>query len=227
MKEKLLEYLSRYITENKRQLMDKVLDQRTRYLTIVLEDVFQPQNASAVVRSCDCFGVQDLHIIENRNKYQINRDVTQGSSKWVNIIKYNNSDDGNTIQCLESLKQKGYRVFATSPHQNDVNLDELPLDKKFALVFGTEKEGLSEEALKLADGFVKIPMVGFTDSLNLSVCAAVSIHHILQRIKKSDFDWSLSKEEKEDIKLAWIRKIIKKSDLLEQEFYKRFHIVKE
>lgn len=224
MKEKLVDYLLRYITDHKKQLMDKVLDERTRHIAIVLEDIFQPQNASAVVRTCDCFGIQDIHVIENKNKYTINPDVTLGSSKWVDIIKYNNPDKSNTKDCFESLKRKGYKVVATTPHKNDVNLDELPLDEKIALVFGTEKDGLSEEALANADAFVKIPMVGFTESLNISVCAAITIHHLTNKLKKSDILWKLSEDEKDAIKIKWIRKIIKKSELIEQEYMKRYNI---
>jgi tRNA (guanosine-2'-O-)-methyltransferase len=223
MKEKLVDYLLRYITDHKKQLMDKVLDERTRHIAIVLEDIFQPQNASAVVRTCDCFGIQDIHVIENKNKYTINPDVTLGSSKWVDIIKYNNPDKNNTKDCFETLKRNGYKVIATSPHKNDVNLDQLPLGEKIALVFGTEKDGLSEEALAYADGFVKIPMVGFTESLNISVCAAITIHHLTHKLKQSNVNWKLSDDEKDAIKIKWIRKIIKKSELIEQEYVKRYN----
>lgn len=207
--------------------MDKVLEERTRHLTVAIEDVYQPHNASAVVRTCDCLGIQDLHIIENRNKYQVNPDVTLGSSKWVDIIKYNTPGVSNTRSCIETLKSKGYQVIATTPHHKDVNLDELNTEQKTALIFGNEKEGLSREAIEMADGFVKIPMVGFTESLNISVCAAISIHHLTYKLKKSAIDWRLTREEKQEIKLKWIRRIIKRSDLLEQEFFNRFQGINE
>ncbi|MBX9852441.1 MAG: RNA methyltransferase [Cytophagaceae bacterium] len=221
MKHTLIEYLSQFITENKRQLIDKVLESRTRHLTIVVEDIYQPHNASAVVRTCDCFGIQDLHIIENRNKYTVNPDVTLGSSKWVDIIKYSHSNSNNTELCLRDLKAKGYKILATSPHKNDVDIEELPLHDKMALIFGNEKDGLSEDVMKMADGFVKIPMYGFTESLNISVSAAICIHEIISRLRNSDVDWRLSLQEKEDIKLGWIKTIIKNADLLEQEYYNR------
>jgi tRNA (guanosine-2'-O-)-methyltransferase len=223
MREKLIEYLLRYITDNKKQLMEKVLGQRTKFLTVVIEDVFQSQNASAVVRTCECYGIQDIHVIENRNKYQVNPDVTLGSSKWIDIIKYNTKDTNNTINCLETLKSKGYRIIATTPHHQDVNLDELPLNQKTALIFGTEKEGLSPEAISMADGFMKIPMVGFTESLNISVSAAICIHHLTHKIRSSEVSWKLTNEEKDEIKLRWIKKIIKKGEMLEKEFLNRFH----
>jgi tRNA (guanosine-2'-O-)-methyltransferase len=218
---KLIEHLSQYITDNKRELIDNALEERTRHLTIVVEDIFQSHNASAVVRTCDCFGIQDIHVIENRNKYTVNPDVTLGSSKWVDIIKYSESSDNNTRNCIEKLKTKGYKIIATTPHHNDVDLDTLPVDHKTALIFGNEKDGLSPEAIEMADGFVKIPMFGFTESFNISVSAAICMHHLMYKLRQSDIDWKLSKEEKEEIKLRWIKGIIKKGDLLEKEFLNR------
>jgi len=218
MKEKLLNYLSQFVTENKRKKMDEVLDKRTRYLTIVLEDIYQPQNASAVIRTCDCFGIQDLYIIENKNKFKTNPDVTLGSAKWVNTIKFKKRNANNTLDCINELKSKGYRIIATSPHDKDVNLDDLPLDCKIALFMGNEKEGVSEDVINHADGFMKIPMSGFTESLNISVSAAICIHHLMQKLWNSPFEWRLSEQEREGIKLLWMKKIIKKAPLFEKEF---------
>ena len=221
MKEQLIEYLSRYITDNKREKIDEVLNNRTRFLTVIVEDIYQPQNASAVVRTCDCFGIQDLHIIENRNRYHLNPDVTLGSSKWVDLIKHNQPGANNTQLCINKLQASGYKIYATTPHKNDVNLEELPLDRKTALIFGNEKEGLSKDALEMADGYVKIPMIGFTESLNISVSAAISIHHLIHKLRQSGMDWKLSEEEKEEIKLRWIKNILKRGNLLEREFFNR------
>jgi tRNA (guanosine-2'-O-)-methyltransferase len=221
MKTNLIEYLSQFITENKKQLIGKILQDRTRYLTVAIEDIYQPHNASAVVRTCDCFGIQDLHIIENRNKYTVNPDVTLGSSKWVNIIKYDTKEDNNTVRCIENLKSQDYKVFATTPHHNDIEIESLPIDTKIALIFGNEKEGLSQEAIEAADGYVKIPMYGFTESLNISVSAAICIHEIVHKLRNSKINWKLSEEEMQEIQLEWIRGIIKNADLLEQEFYNK------
>lgn len=221
MKEKLIDYLSQFVTENKRKKMDEVLDMRTRYLTIVLEDIYQPQNASAVIRTCDCFGIQDLYIIENKNKYKTNPDVTLGSAKWVNTLKFKKRNANNTLDCINDLKSKGYKIIATSPHENDVNLDDLSLDTKTALFMGNEKEGISDEVIKHADGFMKIPMSGFTESLNISVSAAICIHHLVQKLWNSPINWKLTEQEKEEIKLKWIKKIIKKAELFEKDFLMR------
>lgn len=190
-----------------------------RYLTIVLEDIFQPHNASAVLRSCDCFGIQDVHIIENSNKYLVNPDVALGSSKWLNLVQYNSSEH-NTRNCLEQLKAKGYRIVATTPHEKGFALDELPMDQKTALVFGTEMRGLTNEALEMSDAFVKIPMYGFTESLNISVSAALCLYHLTEKLRRSQIQWQLDECEIIETKLAWARQVVKDASLIEARFLK-------
>ena len=118
MKDKLILYLQQFVTERRLKLFDSRLENRTRYLTVVLEDIFQPHNASAVMRSCECFGIQDLHIIENRNAYRINPDVALGSYKWLTLKRYNLPGD-NTTRALVLLKQEGYRIVAAMPHKGN------------------------------------------------------------------------------------------------------------
>lgn len=219
IKKELLVHLLQFISENKRNLFDQIIQYRTKHITIVLEDIFQSQNASAVLRTCDCFGIQDIHIIENEHEYEINPDVAIGSYKWLSLHKYNTAEN-NTIDTFNTLRKQGYRIVATSPHKNDCMLDELNIDSKVALVFGTELKGLSDIAIQNADEFVKIPMYGFTESFNISVSAAIMLHHFTEKLRKSTINWGLSGEEKIDIKLNWVRNIIKRSDLLEREFLK-------
>lgn len=219
-KEKLVDFFAQFITDERFKRLNDVIVNRTRHFTVVLEDIYQSQNASAVLRSCDCFGVQDVHIIENKNKYNINPDVELGSAKWLNLHKYNWNKD-NTLECIDALKKKGYRIIATTPHYQSVPLEELSIDNKFALMFGTEIDGLSDVALQNADEFVKIPMVGFTESLNISVSAAVCMHHLNWKLRNSEIDWRLSDEETLEIKLNWLRAIISRSDVVEKEFLKK------
>ncbi len=184
------------ISEDRWQKFRQVVSQRTRYVTLVLEDIFQAHNASAVIRSCELMGVQDLHIIENRNNYEISRDIVVGSHKWVNLHKHNKWVD-NTKGCFKHLRKQGYRIVATSPHKNDCLLSELPLDNKTALVFGNEGGGLSDTALENVDAFVKIPMYGLTESYNLSVSAAICMYELIHRMKKEEQNWQLSQEEQD------------------------------
>lgn len=216
-KTKLFEYLCGFISENKKKLFSEYIEFRTRYITVVMEDIYQPHNASAVLRSCDCFGIQDLHIIENKYKYIVNPDVALGSSKWVDIIKYN-SNETNTLSCIKQLKHKGYKIVATTPHHNDINLDQFPIDQKFALFFGKELDGLSSEALEHADQYLKIPMFGFTESFNLSVSAAIILYQLTKQLRLSDVKWQLNETDRIDTLLSWARSVIKKVDLHIQEF---------
>ncbi len=216
----LIEYLSSVITEKRFAQIQQVLQNRTRYLTVVLEDIYQSQNASAVLRTCDCFGIQDVHIIENENEYNINPDVVQGASKWLSL-KYYNERDNNTLTAINKLKADGYRIVATTPHSNDINLNEFDVNAaKTALIFGTEDSGISEIVAEHADEFLKIPMFGFTESFNLSVSAAIILHHLVFKIREIDINWHLSPEESEEILLNWLRLTVKKSELVEKRYYR-------
>lgn len=219
MQKDLIEYLSTFITPARLGLFDRVLQKRTGYFTIVLEDIYQPQNASAVLRTCDCFGIQYVNVIENHNTFEVNKEVALGSSKWLTIKKYNQSAN-NSREAIHSLKKDGYRIVATSPHTNDKFLDDFDLSKgKAALVFGSELPGISETIKKEADEFIKIPMVGFTESFNISVSAAIVLHHLTGKLRQSsNIPWQLNSGEKEKIKLQWLRNTIKQSALLEQRF---------
>ncbi len=217
-KKALLDFLSPYITDNRKELFRKILKYRTRWFTVVLEDIYQPHNASAVLRSADLTGIQDIHIIENRNKYDPNPEVAMGSYKWLNLIKYNDTEN-NTPAAYEALRKKGYKIIATTPHRNDVTLDELPINQKTALVFGTELTGLSDTAIEHADGYVRIPMYGFTESYNISVSAALVMFTLTEKLRKSDVPWQLSDDERLDILLEWTKRSIKRSDVFEKQFW--------
>ena len=220
MPQDLLTYLSEFITHDRLALFDKVLNERTKYITVVLEDIYQSQNASAVLRTCDCFGIQDVHIIENRNEFNVNKEVALGSSKWLTIQKYNQSDN-NSHDAINALKKKGYQIVATTPHKNDVSVHDFNVFKgRTALVFGSELPGISDIIMNEADEFLHIPMYGFTESFNISVSAALVLHHLTMKLRKqTKLEWRLTEEEKKEIKLQWIRNTIKRSNLLEQRYW--------
>lgn len=219
MTDALISYLENIITPERKQLFDSVIQNRTRYITLVLEDIFQPHNASAVLRSCDCFGIQDVHIIENKNKYRVNPDVTLGSDKWLSLIKYNKQEN-NTIKAIKELRLKGYRIVATSPHKNDKDLKNFDLSQgKIALFFGTELRGLSDDVIQNADEFLKIPMYGFTESYNISVSAAIILYTLSEKMKASAIKWQLTKEEMKEVKKNWLERSIRNSNLIEKEYF--------
>lgn len=218
MTKELINYLTQFISETRRAKFDQVLNFRTRHITIALEDLYQPHNASAVLRSCDIFGIQDIHIIENKHAYTVNKDIAMGSPKWLNIHKYRN-EENNTLDCINKLKAKGYRIVATSPHKNGYELNDLPVDKPLALFFGTELTGISDTVREHADEFVAIPMYGFTESFNISVTAALCLHSLVEKLHTTNVDWHLSPAEKEVLTLDWLRKSISKVELIEKDYF--------
>lgn len=218
----LLNHLSGFVTENRFSLFRRVVKMRTRYLTVLLEDIYQPQNASAVLRTCDCLGIQDVHIVEQRNEYEVNRDVALGSDQWLTMNYYR--DGGSNVQAaIHTLKEMGYRVLATSPHREGSTPESLDLEKgKIAMMFGTELNGLTDQALALADEFIKIPMVGFTESYNISVSAAVIMYQLRNRMEQSAIEWRLNDTEQEELLLRWLKSSIKMSKQIEYQFKKEY-----
>lgn len=214
---KLLEHLESFLTEKRRQRFDEVLAQRTKHFTVATEDVYQLHNTSAVMRSCEVFGIQELNVIEERNTKKIDREIALGSQKWVDLNRYQSVSD-----CITDLKKKGYQIVATTPHNNESLLEDFDVIPKSCLFFGRETEGLSEEVMEQADRFLKIPMVGFTESLNISVSAAIILQHITVKLKTSNIEWQLSDEEKNHKKIDWIRKTIHSYDEIVERFYSEY-----
>jgi tRNA (guanosine-2'-O-)-methyltransferase len=217
--QELINYLSDYISEHKRNRMEEVLEQRTRHVTVVLEDIYKPHNASAVLRTCDCFGVQDIHIVEQRNTYDVNRYVTRGSAKWLTLHKYNHPNHDNIEICFNKLKKEGYKLYATSPI-GDLKPNEIPVEEKIALVFGTEESGITDYVKENADGLVSIPMYGFTESLNISVAAGIVLDAVIDKIKGKGVGWKLDKDEMSKLKMEWYQSTIKHSEPLIKNFLK-------
>lgn len=216
--EKLIEYLKEFTTESRWETIQKVLSKRTSYLTVVLEDLHKSHNANAVLRSCDGFGIQDIHIIENRTEFDTESTVSIGADQWLTLHKYNQENEDNVQACFDILKKDGYQIIATTPHEQDVNLDQLPITQKTALVFGSEREGISDRVRELADGFVKIPMFGFSESFNISVSAAICLYDLTNKLRTLDINWGLDEDYKKELALLWLRNTIKASDKLIQKF---------
>jgi tRNA (guanosine-2'-O-)-methyltransferase len=219
----LIAHLSEYVTENRLGVFKQVLAQRTRYITVLLEDIYQSQNASAVLRTCDCTGIQDVHIVEDRNPYEINRDVALGSDQWLTLHYYKNREDP-IYKAVEDLRGRGYRIVATSPHKEGSTPESFDLQKgKAALMFGTELKGLSDRSLELADEYIQIPMAGFTESYNISVSAAIVLYTLRKRLEASSISWGLGKEEKQSLLLNWLRNSVKMSDKIVEKFIKDYN----
>ncbi len=203
----LIAYLESFVSEDRVRRFSEVLQWRTRYITVAMEDVYHLHNASAVIRSADVFGLQDVHIIEERFGKRLDKKIALGAQKWVDIHRY-----PTTEACLKSLRDKGYRILATTPRKDALTLGELTVDHKIAFLFGAEKEGLSEKALENADDLIHIPMVGFTESLNVSVAAAIVLQRATSLLHATSVDWKLREEEKEEKRVEWIKKSVRNLD---------------
>lgn len=219
LEHQLLDHLSQYVTEHKKQFIEKVLALRTRQITVVMEDIYQSQNASAVVRTCEGMGIQDVYVIENNSTYQVNKKVLKGSNKWIDLLRYKKKDVNNTEECFADLRNKGYRIIGLDPAPDGISIHEVDASLyKCALVFGNELKGLSPFALNNCDVKAYIPMQGFTESYNISVSAAICLTTLLTKLSTSGFDYGLTKNEKDAIRLQWVRKIVRRSEIMAQEF---------
>ncbi|MGB5226997.1 MAG: RNA methyltransferase [Eudoraea sp.] len=211
----LLSYLETYITPERLKRFNDVLSERTNYITVAIEDVFQMHNASAVIRSCDVFGIQKAHIIEDRFGQRLDKNIAMGAQKWVDIERYTAVEP-----CISKLRGDGYKIIATTPNSDSTLLEDFKLEDKVALFFGTEKEGLSAEVIEQADGTLKIPMSGFSESLNISVSAAIILYNLTQQLKRSKLPWRLSEGEILEKRLDWTKKSIKSIDKIIERYRK-------
>ena len=212
-------YLKLFVTENRQQRLSEIIANRTRHVTVVLEDLFQAQNISAVLRTCDCYGVQDVYVIQHRNEFEANKEISMGADKWLTIHEFPHSEH-NVKECIDRLHEQGYWVAATLPDEQKRTIFDLPVEQKTAFLFGTELTGLSEEAVKYADGNVLIPMYGFTESFNISNSAAIILSHFTEKMRHSSVKWQLSNEEKEELFFNWLQKSVKDPDGLIDYFMK-------
>ncbi len=220
---KLLGFLESNLTERRKELFEKIIAERTRHFTVALENIYQPHNASAVVRSCECFGIQDLHIIEKENQFKANTGVVMGANKWLDFYHYKNSSD-----CIFALKKNGYKIVATTPHKKDCNLEKFDISQKAAFFFGEESVGLSDEIINNADEFLRIPMFGFTESFNISVTVAIVLHHLTLKLRKSKkIKWKLNEEEMLEKRIDWAVKSITKGEELVKYFYENKKLIKK
>lgn len=218
----LEEYFKTIISSEKVSKIQEVASYRTKYLTIVMEDIFQPYNASAPVRTSECLGLTEIHVIENRNSYKPNEGISLGAQKWIKIHKYQKPNSDNTRHCISGLRERGYRVVATSPHtlENSYELDTLPLDKPSAILFGSEEKGLSSYAMGEADVFLKLPMYGFTESYNISVTVAIVLSYLGFRMRK-EVPWALTEEERVHIRNSYYKKCLHNGNLVESDLLQR------
>lgn len=209
----LINYLLSHLTPHKQKRLQEVVVQRTRHAVVLLEDLYQAHNASAVLRSCDLFGIQEVHSVEERHKFVVHNGVAKGAAQWLDVVHHT-----DITQAIKGLKERGYRIVATTPHKEAVMLPDFPVDKKFVFMFGTEDVGLTEQAFNLADEFVKIPMVGFTESFNISVSVALCLYQVTQAMRSQNSAWQLNEQQQLDVLHSWLKTLLPHADHLEQEW---------
>ncbi len=212
--QKLLTYLEGFLTPERKARFLEVLEQRTKLITVAIEDVYQMHNASAVIRSCEVFGIQEAHVIQSKYGERLDSKIAMGAEKWVDVKRYD-----STLDCITHLRASGYKIVATSPHKEDCDLKDFELEGKTALFFGTERDGLSKEVFEQADAYLKIPMNGFTESLNISVSAAIILQTLTAQLRNSKLPWRLSPEEKLDKQIDWAKKTIQSIDDVLARYY--------
>lgn len=217
--EKVLAAFYEIISESKQEMYDRIAAERTRHLVVVMENIRKDHNASAVMRTCDCFGIQDLHTIEKDVEYVVQREIAKGASTWIDLHSHSTGQNPG-LECIDSLKKQGYQIVCTSPH-TEQTLEDINIAQPTALVFGTEIHGISEDILEIADQSIRLPMYGFTESFNVSVSAALSLHTLRNRLENSEIDWKLSHEEQIRLKIQWCTKIIRDGEAVEREIRKR------
>ena len=217
----IIDYLSGFINEERRERLREILRQRTRHITVVLEDIYQPQNASAVLRTCECLGIQEIHVIESLHEYQLNPAVVQGASKWIELVKHNRAEEDNTRACIDHLRQRGYRIIAMAPASAGKTVEQLDVGNKLALCYGSEEPGLSATLQDLADETVRIPMHGFTQSYNLSVSVGISLYTLITSLRCSGVNWQLDKCDTTDLYIKWLAQSTPSGQSLLEDYLKQ------
>ncbi len=215
-----IEFLRGFMLPERYDNFRRVLDMRTRWMTVCMENTFHPQNASALVRNCEAFGIQDIHAIENLCPFQPNVDIVRGTDKWIDLHHYKDSRSA-----MKALKADGYRIVATTPHRDDRQPENFDVAKgKFALVFGTEHAGISEEVSREADEFIRIPMCGFVESLNVSASAAILLYALSSRLRAGNAPWQLSESEKLPIMFEWVMGSVRDAEKILFKKFENFQI---
>ena len=205
-----IEYLAQFMLPERLATLQRAVANRTKYMTLLAENMFHPQNASALVRHCEAFGVQNLHTVQSLCKFNPNVDIVRGTDKWIDIHRHN-----STAEALAALKSEGYRIIATTPHRESCTPESFDVTKgKFAIVMGPEKTGISDEVMAAADEFMRIPMCGMVESLNVSACAAIIVYMLSERMRHEVEGWQLTEQEQTRTLYKWIVDTVKDAEPL-------------
>ena len=200
--------LSGFMLPARYDVLRRTVAMRTRYMTILAENTFHPQNAAALIRHCEAFGLQQMHTAETFCRFNPSAAIVRGTDRWVDIRRH-----GSTAEALAALRAEGYRIVATTPHREDTTPESFDVGRgRFALVFGTEHAGISEEVLASADEFLRIPMCGMVESLNVSASAAILIYMLSERMRRQVEGWNMTAAEQAATLYGWMCRSVKDSE---------------
>jgi len=211
------ELLQPFLLPQRIERLKEVLADRVLSVTLVLENLHKDYNISAILRTCESFGIQNVHVVPQPGEGKVFRTVTQGCHKWLTIHRH---DDVST--CLQDLREKGFRILAGAFREDAVPLERTDFSGRVALVFSNELEGADPVVLDQVDGFFVIPMSGFSQSLNVSVAAGIVIHEALRyKVKTGEELERIPPEESGRILKEWVKKSVRRSDDVLRELRSR------
>lgn len=201
-------WLAEFMLPERYDVLRRTVAMRMRYMTILAENTFHPQNAAALIRHCEAFGLQQMHTVETVCRFNPNAAIVRGTDRWVDIRRHR-----STAEAIAALRGEGYRIVATTPHREDTTPESFDVTRgRFALVFGTEHAGISEEVLASADEFLRIPMCGMVESLNVSASAAILIYMLSERMRRQVEGWNMTAAEQAATLYGWMCRSVKDSE---------------
>jgi tRNA (guanosine-2'-O-)-methyltransferase len=177
---------------------ERALAERSRSLVVVLDDLVNARNASAVVRTAESLGLQEVHMIQREGRVALERTVTMLAQRWLDLFWYERAST-----TIEALRERGYRILVSDYSEDARPIDDVPLTDKVALCFGSEQSGVSEALRETADGFFYLPSVGFTSYVNVSVAAGISIHAIDARQRREGLRTPIDAADRATLRKSW------------------------
>lgn len=211
--QQLYDYLRQFLSDERFEKIEHFSVESSDFVLPVLEDVYQFRNAAAIVRSAEAFAFHKVVALQEENNFEPNLKVTKGADTWVEVEKM-----PRNLDSLQKIRDRGYKIVAVSLEEDAKMLPDYEITEPMALVFGTEKEGVSREILDFADETLAIPMHGFTRSFNVSVAASICLYDLKQKLIKSGIDYKLSEEKLLKMKIRWAVNSIRSGEQILEKY---------
>ncbi|MFN8674318.1 MAG: TrmH family RNA methyltransferase [Candidatus Sericytochromatia bacterium] len=226
MNEAFLDYLvNNHLTEARKNKIFDVSSNKTEHITVVLDRLKDPKDISAIIRTCECFSINSIHIIENKEKYLVNKKVSRGSFKWIKIIKYNEIRKSEQVDCITYLKEKGYKIVhfleknlsVTNFNIPITSMDDLDLKQKIALVFSDNNNEI--ENFIPSDELVFIKKINDNFDFNISLNVSIILHNLVYLLNKQKIAFKLTPEELLDLRLDWLKTELVAYNIYQERFF--------